>query len=326
MSAPGKTCPVGASTAPRIPRHAGSRAVARELQRGAEDTRMTQSIAAIAPSAPIRDPESAPRAFEHDTLEQANIWQSDDGASFGDLLDAVNPLHHLPVVSQIYRAVTDDAIGLAPRLIGAAIFGGPLGFLIAGIAAFFEEMSGGSVADHALALLDDRPDGDELATANPAPVEPGQADADVGVEHPTAATATAEIPPANTPATPAWINDKQLSIAPRQAAMMIAAAPSPNAHSNQIRGYPWLDSESKQISRALLRSQRVRVDVLLANLRGYDAVKLPTDGERERDDGEDRRAHSNLPPDDARAAWYSDAMLRALDKYRSDHTAITDGP
>jgi hypothetical protein len=324
---------------------------------------MTQSIAAIAPSAPIRDPETAPRALDHDTLEQANIWESDDGASFGDLLDAINPLHHLPVVSQIYRAVTDDAIGLAPRLIGAAIFGGPLGFLIAGISAFFEQISGGTVSEHALALLDDRPGdrpgGDAYATATAAPfkpLEPGQADGGVGAPHPTSATPAAEtriaeipatqipatqippgqippgqippdqippgqVPAVKTPAAPTGIDDKRVSIAPPQAAAMIAAAPSPNVPSTQIKGNPGFDLVSKRISQSLLRSQRAQVDLLLANLRGHDAVKLPTRG-----DGDDGRAHSNMPPDGAREAWYADAMLRALDKYRSGHDPMTGGP
>ncbi len=318
---------------------------------------MTQSIAAIAPSAPIRDPETAPRALEHDTLEQANIWESDDGASFGDLLDAINPLHHLPGVSQIYRAVTDDAIGLAPRLIGAAIFGGPLGFLIAGIGAFFEQMSGGTVSEHALALLDDRP-GDRpganaFATASAAPFvppEPGQADGDIGAPHPAAATwiaetriaqtpaaqtpaaqvpsaqvPSAQVPAAQIPAAPAGIDDKRVSIAPPQAAAMIAAAPSPNAQSARINGNSAFDLGSKRISQSLLRSQRAQVDLLLANLRGHDAVKLPTLGNVERGGGEDDRAHSNLPPDGARTAWYADAMQRALDKYHSGHAPGADG-
>ena len=56
----------------------------------------------------------------------------------------INPLHHIPIVSSIYRAATGDEIGIAPRLIGAALFGGPIGIVIAGVTALFEEMSGGS--------------------------------------------------------------------------------------------------------------------------------------------------------------------------------------
>lgn len=47
--------------------------------------------------------------------------------SFFDLLDIINPLQHIPVVSSIYRSVTGDEIKPAARAIGGFLFGGPLG-------------------------------------------------------------------------------------------------------------------------------------------------------------------------------------------------------
>ncbi|TNE32191.1 MAG: hypothetical protein EP349_02265 [Alphaproteobacteria bacterium] len=52
--------------------------------------------------------------------------------SFFDLLDIINPLQHIPIVSSFYRNITGDEIKPAARAIGGFLFGGPLG-LAAGI-------------------------------------------------------------------------------------------------------------------------------------------------------------------------------------------------
>ena len=41
------------------------------------------------------------------TNSASNFW-GDDGFSFGDILDLINPLQHIPIVGTIYRAVTGD--------------------------------------------------------------------------------------------------------------------------------------------------------------------------------------------------------------------------
>lgn len=53
------------------------------------------------------------------------------GFSFGDFIDTINPLHHIPIVGQIYRAVTGDQISDNARLAGGGLFAGPLGIGIA---------------------------------------------------------------------------------------------------------------------------------------------------------------------------------------------------
>ncbi len=47
--------------------------------------------------------------------------------SFGDFLDMVNPLQHIPVVSSVYRAITGDTINPVSRVAGDMIYGGALG-------------------------------------------------------------------------------------------------------------------------------------------------------------------------------------------------------
>lgn len=51
----------------------------------------------------------------------------EDGFSFGDIIDIVNPLQHIPVVSNIYRKITGDTIAPAMEIAGGALFGGPIG-------------------------------------------------------------------------------------------------------------------------------------------------------------------------------------------------------
>jgi len=58
--------------------------------------------------------------------------------SFDDVLQGLNPLHHLPVVGMIYRAVTGTDIHPAMRVLGAGITGGPLGMALAGVMSAIE--------------------------------------------------------------------------------------------------------------------------------------------------------------------------------------------
>ena len=49
------------------------------------------------------------------------------GLSFSDLVDAVNPLQHIPVVSGIYRAATGSNISTVSKIAGDTIYGLALG-------------------------------------------------------------------------------------------------------------------------------------------------------------------------------------------------------
>ncbi|MGE4260877.1 hypothetical protein [Shewanella sp.] len=47
--------------------------------------------------------------------------------SFGDILDVVNPLQHIPLINYYYRDLTGDEIGFVPQVVGSSIYGGALG-------------------------------------------------------------------------------------------------------------------------------------------------------------------------------------------------------
>ncbi len=78
-----------------------------------------------------------------------------EGGSFmdflGNLLDVVNPLQHIPVVSSIYRRVTGDQISGAAMIAGGALYGGPLGGAMAVADVAYAQQNGGYAGDRMLA-------------------------------------------------------------------------------------------------------------------------------------------------------------------------------
>lgn len=128
---------------------------------------MTNLLAALPPKplpaeirpAPGSGLENTP-GLEDDHLDTGRFWSTDEGPSFAEFLDIINPLQHIPVVSTIYRAITGDQIGTGPRVAGGMLFGGPVGALAAGVTALFEEASGGDIGDHIVAFVNDITGGD----------------------------------------------------------------------------------------------------------------------------------------------------------------------
>ena len=74
--------------------------------------------------------------------------------TFGESIDIINPLQHIPLVSSVYRWATGDEISGSARIMGATLYGGPIG-LVAGIAnAISDEANGGrDLGETALAAL-----------------------------------------------------------------------------------------------------------------------------------------------------------------------------
>lgn len=67
--------------------------------------------------------------FKTSPAEESSIFGK-DGFSFGDILDIINPLQHIPVVNSLYRKLTGDTIAPAMQIAGDALFGGPIGAAI----------------------------------------------------------------------------------------------------------------------------------------------------------------------------------------------------
>jgi hypothetical protein len=69
--------------------------------------------------------------------------------SFDDFIDMINPLEHIPAVSSIYRAVTNETINPVSRIVGDTLYGGILGLASAGIGAL------GAIGDEMIAANND---------------------------------------------------------------------------------------------------------------------------------------------------------------------------
>jgi hypothetical protein len=143
---------------------------------------------------------------------------SEGGFSFDDLIDIVNPLQHIPIVSTIYRAITGDQIKTFPKLAGDALYGGVEGLVGSMADTIFQKVTGKSVGDTVLAWVEEQfapssPDtgvasnagASEVATAAPAPLGAANdtAPAPIVVSPAVFSPAVASAAAAPAPATPA---------------------------------------------------------------------------------------------------------------------------
>ncbi|MFQ5659129.1 MAG: hypothetical protein ACE5GZ_01785 [Gammaproteobacteria bacterium] len=77
----------------------------------------------------------------------------EDGVTFGDLIDIINPLQHIPIISSFYRRLTGDRIDPAARIAGGALFGGPIGIAVAIANTVAEQVNGKDIGAQVLALI-----------------------------------------------------------------------------------------------------------------------------------------------------------------------------
>ncbi len=113
-------------------------------------TSVQEATATYAPVQRRTDPTEialTPEGIEDTTEGEWSVF-GDDGFTFGDLIDTINPLQHIPVVSTIYREQTGDDIAAAPRVIGSTLFFGPLGIIGALANIAIEESTGKDIGAH----------------------------------------------------------------------------------------------------------------------------------------------------------------------------------
>ena len=86
---------------------------------------------------------------------QANssATNSEPEVDFWDLLDVVNPLQHIPVVSSVYRHVSGDEIGGMARLLGGLLFGGPVGMVASAANLGLEGITGKDIGEHVMSAI-----------------------------------------------------------------------------------------------------------------------------------------------------------------------------
>ncbi|PCJ01767.1 MAG: hypothetical protein COB14_03400 [Alphaproteobacteria bacterium] len=86
-------------------------------------------------------------------IKPVMVTQQEDAFSFWDLLDMVNPLQHIPVVSFAYREITGDEIKPVSQIIGGGVFGGPAGLAGGLVNVVVREETGRDVMGNVLALV-----------------------------------------------------------------------------------------------------------------------------------------------------------------------------
>ncbi len=117
---------------------------------------LTGSSFTLAPTPQAASPAAAPAPAKHDF-------------SFGDLLDIVNPLQHIPVVGTLYRWATGDKIGTPEKIAGDTLYGGPMGALSSVADTLFEQATGKNFGDTVLSLFTGHHDAKPAAVADGAP-------------------------------------------------------------------------------------------------------------------------------------------------------------
>lgn len=124
---------------------------------------------------PLRAAGSTPPAPPNGATDGADEsgTVSAGGLSFWDLLDVVNPLQHIPIISTIYRKITGDEISPIARVAGATLFGGPIGAAFALVDAAIEHKTGRDIGANAMAaLFPDKPQEAPATAIAQAPASP----------------------------------------------------------------------------------------------------------------------------------------------------------
>ena len=76
-----------------------------------------------------------------------------DAFKFVDVIDTVNPLHHLPIVGMAYRNLTGDKLHPMSGIIGGALYGGPVGAITGTANAITKLQTGKDIGEHAFEIV-----------------------------------------------------------------------------------------------------------------------------------------------------------------------------
>lgn len=137
---------------------------------------MSDPAPSLAPQLAIT-PQTAPRtgsgSKSGDSGETAGFQPfGGDGLTFLDLIDVINPLQHIPIISSLYRNMTGDTLDPATNIAGGALFGGPIGAAVSFVNVLIDEATGQDMGEHVMALFSDENGKDsEIAVAAEEPPE-----------------------------------------------------------------------------------------------------------------------------------------------------------
>jgi hypothetical protein len=181
------------------------------------------------------------------------MW-SHGSFSFKDLLDIVNPLQHLPVVGSIYRYLTGDEPAAGTRIIGDALYGGPIGFGVSiASTALLTNSSGQDLGERLLADVFGPRDHDssptlgtpQVATADgqpqvPAPMPAWMASAGTPDGQPATPKPAARLASVTAPATKpmGYVPPVRSAAAPAARSIASASSPLPMSQTTPVAAVP----------------------------------------------------------------------------------------
>jgi hypothetical protein len=275
---------------------------------------MSDFVAFVAPE-PGAGPATHQSRLETNPIARDRLPDGELPFTFKDFLDTINPLQQIPIVNVIYRAITGDQPSLAPRLIGAAIFGGALGVLLAGVQACIDDMTGtakqGGLAVAALrGVFGGSDDVQGSAQANAGAAATPKVDVRVELA-PPAAAATAAVPAAETFADIAPAASAAAGVSPAATAVPPRAAPV-----SVPRGWSGAFNTRGSMAAPVAYSRDVTTP--------REAAPAAAQAGAMRRDQPVAATHPYAPPVDLPADWMPSTMLRALDKYESTRRLSRD--
>ncbi len=119
------------------------------------------------------------------STDTSGFFSGSSGPTFKDVLDTINPLQHIPIVSGIYEKLTGDVASPAAKLAGGALLGGPIGFMTSMFDVIFQQQTGHSMGGALVASLD----GDS-STATTQVASAADTESDAGTAIPAASGTT----------------------------------------------------------------------------------------------------------------------------------------
>ncbi|MCC7035974.1 MAG: hypothetical protein IT560_01580 [Alphaproteobacteria bacterium] len=100
--------------------------------------------------------DEASKAGETKTADTREKSAFESFLSFlGAIIDVINPLQHIPVISTIYRNITGDEINPLARVAGDALYGGAIGAAVGIVDVAVESKTGKDIGGNVMAMLTD---------------------------------------------------------------------------------------------------------------------------------------------------------------------------
>jgi len=112
--------------------------------------RTTTELAVASTAAPEKE---APNAGDVDDDEGFKLF-GNDGFTFLDFLDIINPLQHFPVIGTLYRELTGDTFDPGSRVLGDTLFLGPVGTVVSLANVLVDDATGRDMGEHVMSFFE----------------------------------------------------------------------------------------------------------------------------------------------------------------------------